>query len=108
MAASPGPPISQTARPISIRRRASVAKCAAGQRLAGPYSAPTQSATAGAALPSPKRASVAATSSGSVASRGAGVSAGVTTPRGSASRLKRSTIRGSAASSSRRASFSRP
>ena len=43
-ARSLGEPNSQIAKPSAARRPASSAKCAAGQRLAGPYSAPGQKA----------------------------------------------------------------
>jgi hypothetical protein len=55
---------SQTGKSVCARRRASSAKWRAGQRLAGPYSAPGQKATGAGAASRPSAARVARTLSG--------------------------------------------
>jgi len=87
-------------------RRASVMKCSAGQRLAGPYSAPGQRIATGrcVARPSTRIASAALAASGT--STGA-AAVGTSSPGCAASATNRSTRRGSALLSRRRASVSR-
>ena len=108
----PRPWPSRRARPASRRRRSAArarAKYSAGQRLAGPYSAPGHSTRdrprgrRGRASPASPRAP---RDRPSAPARRAG--AAVDARRSSASAAKRSTISGSACLSSRRASLSRP
>jgi len=88
------------------KRRANVMKCSAGQRLAGPNSAPGQRIATGRCVlrPSTRIASAAFAASGT--STGA-AEVGTSSPGCAASATNRSTRRGSALLSSRRASVSR-
>ena len=104
-----GEPISQTRMPSAMKRVASAAKCSAGQRLAGPYSAPGHSTATGAPPPSPNSRTAAArlAASGTSTGGGDGVDAGGASP---ASASARSGRRGAAARAGarRRTSVSRP